>query len=268
MENTGMIMSSVIREVEHAATLTRKLQSYVEMGDYSDWLKGSVRTLSEEVMENCKSTLSKLMPAEGSTKRKRSFPCATDRLQPRDLRRSFARKEVTNAPYYDAHRWRKYGEKFIKGSVFKKNYYRCTYSLDRRCQAKKQVQQQGASLFLVVYEGEHTCNSTSGTTNERSLSSAGRTFNFQAESEPENEPPLIHLGEMDSTVGDQNAINGGRRCESPQGSLVMLELGDPTIFDSFSEPIANHFANDDIVLDRDVSATSMVEYILDEYITM
>ncbi|XP_074573844.1 uncharacterized protein LOC141830288 [Curcuma longa] len=247
MENTALIMSSVIREVEHAATLTRKLQSYVEMGDYSDWLKGSVRILSEEVMENCKSTLSKLKPDQGSTMSKRGVRYATDR-QPRYLR-----TEVTNAPYYDAHRWRKYGEKSIKGSVFKKNYYRCTYSLDRGCQAKKQVQQQDASLFLVVNEGEHTCNySTSGTTTnevvqeKNYLSSARQAFNFQAKSEPENEPCLIPFGEMESSVCE-NAINGGQRCESLQASsLAMLELGDPTIFDSFSESIALHFDNDDI----------------------
>lgn len=124
------------------------------------------------------------------------------------------------------------------------------------------MQQQDGSLFIVIYEGEHTCNSTSGTTNgvvqERSLSSSGQTLNFQAKSEPEKEQFLIHFGEMDTL--SENAINGGQRCESLQASLIMLELGDPTIFDSFSESIAHHFDNDVIVLDRDMSATSMVEF--------
>lgn len=105
------------------------------------------------------------------------------------------------------------------------------------------MQQQDGSLFLVIYEGEHTCNSTSGATNEvvqeRSLSSSGR-----ARSEPDKyEQFLIHFGEMDTVC--ENAINGGQRCESLQASLIMLdELGDPTIFDSFSESIAHHFDND------------------------
>ncbi|XP_042397345.1 probable WRKY transcription factor 46 [Zingiber officinale] len=76
-------------------------------------------------------------------------------------------KNITTAPYDDGYLWRKYGEKKIRGNVFPRSYYRCTYREDKGCGATKQVQQECRSdppLFLVTQKGEHTCNTAAPTT--------------------------------------------------------------------------------------------------------
>ncbi|XP_044947465.1 uncharacterized protein LOC123396661 [Hordeum vulgare subsp. vulgare] len=83
-----------------------------------------------------------------------------------------SRSLVTNAPHYDGHQWRKYGQKNINGRQHARSYYRCTYT-ERNCSATKTVQQQdqdgGSSIYstddcevrgakyTVVYYGDHTC---------------------------------------------------------------------------------------------------------------
>ncbi|XP_066316653.1 transcription factor WRKY45-1-like [Miscanthus floridulus] len=73
------------------------------------------------------------------------------------------RKEITASPYKDGYEWRKYGQKNIKNCNFVRYYFRC--SRDRRCEAKKKVQQQDGSrgqlsppMFEVTYVNEHTCH--------------------------------------------------------------------------------------------------------------
>ncbi|KAF8080364.1 hypothetical protein N665_0951s0001 [Sinapis alba] len=59
----------------------------------------------------------------------------------------------------DGFSWRKYGQKKIKTSSHQRCYYRCAYSKDRSCKAKKRVQQvQGSpSLYRTTYVGKHVC---------------------------------------------------------------------------------------------------------------
>ncbi|OIT38728.1 putative wrky transcription factor 27 [Nicotiana attenuata] len=51
--------------------------------------------------------------------------------------------------------WRKYGQKPIKGSLFPRNYYRCSTSKD--CDARKHIEKspRDPNLFIVAYSGEH-----------------------------------------------------------------------------------------------------------------
>ncbi|XP_040382880.1 transcription factor WRKY19-like [Oryza brachyantha] len=62
-------------------------------------------------------------------------------------------------PADDGHSWRKYGQKDILGAKHPRGYYRCTHRNTQGCTATKQVQRtdDDASLFDVVYHGEHTC---------------------------------------------------------------------------------------------------------------
>ncbi|XP_015075948.1 WRKY transcription factor 1-like [Solanum pennellii] len=59
--------------------------------------------------------------------------------------------ELTN----DKWAWHKYGQKYIKGSPFPRNYYKCSTS--KQCEAKKQIEKSSKdeNIFLVSCSGEH-----------------------------------------------------------------------------------------------------------------
>ncbi|KAI5018961.1 hypothetical protein ZWY2020_043849 [Hordeum vulgare] len=71
-------------------------------------------------------------------------------------------KEIlTEAPENDRFHWRKYGEKKILHADFPRLYYRCGYSDEHKCPAKKYVQQQNSGdqpMFLVTLINDHTCD--------------------------------------------------------------------------------------------------------------
>ncbi|XP_027772857.1 probable WRKY transcription factor 27 [Solanum pennellii] len=62
-----------------------------------------------------------------------------------------SQEELTNEKWA----WRKYGQKYIKGSPFQRNYYKCSTS--KHCEAKKQIEKisKDENIFLVSCSGEH-----------------------------------------------------------------------------------------------------------------
>ena len=56
------------------------------------------------------------------------------------------------APSEDGYRWRKYGQKIIKGAAFPRSYYRCTAP---NCPARKHVEGDPKDPGSIAYEGIH-----------------------------------------------------------------------------------------------------------------
>ena len=56
------------------------------------------------------------------------------------------------APSEDGYRWRKYGQKIIKGAAFPRSYYRCTAP---NCPARKHVEGDPKDPGAIAYEGIH-----------------------------------------------------------------------------------------------------------------
>ncbi|CAH8269654.1 unnamed protein product [Arabidopsis lyrata] len=71
----------------------------------------------------------------------------------------YHRHESSTPIYHDGFLWRKYGQKQIKESEYQRSYYKCAYTKDQNCEAKKQVQkiQHNPPLYSTTYFGQHTC---------------------------------------------------------------------------------------------------------------
>jgi len=54
----------------------------------------------------------------------------------------------------DGYRWRKYGQKQVKGNAYARSYFKCTYP---GCEVKKQIEKtnDGDRVVQVTYKGEH-----------------------------------------------------------------------------------------------------------------
>ncbi|KAG6481545.1 hypothetical protein ZIOFF_058149 [Zingiber officinale] len=89
---------------------------------------------------------------------------------PKDAKRRQARNEdswsiITTTPHEDGHKWRKCGERQIRGSKRPRSYYRCVYGKEQGCGAKKTIQEEDIEYnppkYRVVYAIVHACASTS-----------------------------------------------------------------------------------------------------------
>jgi hypothetical protein len=73
-------------------------------------------------------------------------------LSPNNTPRLVVTTEASVDYLDDGYRWRKYGQKYVKGSGYPRSYYKCT---DKQCPVKKQVDSLVVGM-VVTYEGAHT----------------------------------------------------------------------------------------------------------------
>ncbi|CAL9151006.1 unnamed protein product [Musa hybrid cultivar] len=90
---------------------------------------------------------------EGETRREKGRSSGRTRKVVSRPRFAF-RTRSANDVLDDGYRWRKYGQKAVKNSMFPRSYYRCTH---HTCNVKKQVQRmsEDTSIVVTTYEGVH-----------------------------------------------------------------------------------------------------------------
>ncbi|XP_027352052.1 WRKY transcription factor 44 [Abrus precatorius] len=73
-----------------------------------------------------------------------------DLIEPRIVMQSFTDSEILG----DGFRWRKYGQKVVKGNPYPRSYYRCTHI---KCNVRKHVERaiDDPRAFVTTYEGKH-----------------------------------------------------------------------------------------------------------------
>lgn len=69
-------------------------------------------------------------------------------------------------PSEDGYRWRKYGQKIIKGAAFPRSYYRCTAP---NCPARKHVEGDPRDPGSIAYEGTHNHEPPTGSIRGESI---------------------------------------------------------------------------------------------------
>nr|QZP43642.1 WRKY1 protein [Solanum sisymbriifolium] len=92
-----------------------------------------------------------------SKRQKKEVPTSDDMTppmkspsEPRHIVQTRSEVDIVN----DGYRWRKYGQKFVKGNPNPRSYYRCSSS---GCPAKKHVERAShdPKLVITAYEGQH-----------------------------------------------------------------------------------------------------------------
>jgi hypothetical protein len=105
----------------------------------------------------------------------------------------------------DGYRWRKYGQKVVKGNPHPRSYYKCTY---QGCDVKKHIERssQDPKAVITTYEGKHSHDVPAA----RNSSHAAAAANANASSSTS----LPHRG--------QNSASSSRRGADVSSASSML----------------------------------------------
>ncbi|CAL5006600.1 unnamed protein product [Urochloa decumbens] len=125
---------------------------------------------------------------------------------------------AAEGPADDGHSWRKYGQKDILGAKHPRAYYRCTHRNSQGCPATKQVQRTDgdASLFDVVYHGDHTCRPNSSSSAATGARRAPPHPHPQQQHNPQAQAALQGLAaRLTVATGTDAAIIGGATAAAP-----------------------------------------------------
>ncbi|KAH0679445.1 hypothetical protein KY284_020530 [Solanum tuberosum] len=125
-------------------------------------------------------------------------------------------EELTN----DIWTWSKYGQKYIKDSLFPRNYYKCSTS--KLCEARKKIEKSpnDENIFLVSYSGEHNHDPPM---NRRNLASCNSSSKFKL---PKGINILPKTSTLNASSSSSKRIKRSRDVDSPIiATMPPLEFG-------------------------------------------
>ncbi|CAK9133375.1 unnamed protein product [Ilex paraguariensis] len=105
--------------------------------------------------------------------------------EPRQVVQTMSEVDIVN----DGYRWRKYGQKLVKGNPNPRSYYRCS---NAGCPAKKQMERAShdANVVITTYEGQHDHDippaRTVTHTTVAAANTSTETLNGESRSRPED----------------------------------------------------------------------------------
>ncbi|KAL5865375.1 hypothetical protein ACOSQ3_002889 [Xanthoceras sorbifolium] len=162
--------------------------------------------------------------APGSKRQKKENPSASATLvdkstgEQRFVVQTFSEIDIVN----DGYRWRKYGQKLVKGNPNPRNYYRCSSS---RCPVKKHVERAShdPKLVITTYEGRHDHDmppSRTVTHNTGGQNSATTGHNDESGTKLEENNAVCLDMVVHSGPGPSEQLNGESRTKSEVTGII------------------------------------------------
>jgi len=201
-----------------------------------------------------------------NTKRRRLFPPASDMTSPEPLRplepdsdgtRATPEPATATPPVQqggresrlvvltaaeletldDGYRWRKYGQKLVKGNPHPRSYYKCTHA---GCAVRKHVERSSTdeSSVLVTYEGSHGHERPAVSAKQGKRASTGGAAAASNDSEPADAKPSASGRRSSSGGRDDNRRTSQRVGRAPVSLEVVVpsderpDYGPMSILDS------------------------------------
>nr|GLL39184.1 probable WRKY transcription factor 4 [Ipomoea trifida] len=153
--------TSIEAEFSESAQLPTKLPSeQLDVGCDLDEMEETAMALDEDDGQNPKKrsleVVSSVMPSSHKTV-----------TEPRIIVQTRSDVDLLD----DGYKWRKYGQKVVKGNANPRSYYRCTYS---GCSVRKHVERASTDPKAVIttYEGKHNHDIPNGRNSNRSQTNA------------------------------------------------------------------------------------------------
>ncbi|BDA47925.1 probable WRKY transcription factor WRKY24 [Coccomyxa sp. Obi] len=105
-----------------------------------------------------------------SPRNKPQLPMPASEEAPRGDNKHIVESRTDRDSMDDGYRWRKYGQKIVKGNPYPRNYYKCTVA---GCTVRKQVGRSAteAGVLVTTYDGQHNHPQPAASTTQH-----GRTF--------------------------------------------------------------------------------------------